>query len=188
MAANNQTEKIDEKNFETLFRQHFYALVSFANHFIFDTDASKDIVHNVFINLWENREHIHLESSLKSWLFTSVKNRSLNYIRDHKKFVRNVPGLEAKAGQDPDAGDQDVVTAELEGKIKSALDKLPDACRKIFIMIRFDGLKYRETAEKLGISQKTVETQMSRAFKILRDELKDIILMLIIIFTLLNIM
>ena len=67
LTADKSPEKIDEKYFETLFRQHFYALVSFANHFVFDGDASKDIVHNVFINLWENREHMHLDTSLKSW-------------------------------------------------------------------------------------------------------------------------
>lgn len=188
MAVKESPGKIDEKIFETLFRQYFYSLVSYANHFIADTDTSKDIVHNVFINLWENRDHIHLETSLKSWLFTSVRNRSLNYLRDHKKFVRI--DAEPDAGSTPysDSGDQLVISAELDGRIKAAIDKLPDACRKIFIMVRFDGLKYREAAEKLGISIKTVETQMSRAFKILREELKDIILVLIFMITLLNIM
>ena len=188
MAAKDTPEKIDEKNFETLFRQYFYALVSFANRFVFDTDASKDIVHNVFIKLWENRDRIHLDTSLKSWLFTSVRNRCLNYIRDHKKFIRDNADLENRTVTGSGTGDQQVISAELEGRIRNALDKLPDACRKIFMMIRFDGLKYRETAEKLGISQKTVETQMSRAFKILREELKDIIMVLIIIITLMNIM
>jgi RNA polymerase sigma-70 factor, ECF subfamily len=188
LADTGSPEKIDEKVFETLFRQHFYALVSFSSHLIFDTDAAKDIVHNVFINLWENRNNIHLESSLRSWLFTSVRNRSLNYLRDNKKFIRNSKEIETGAGPDTGYDENQASSAELEGRVRAALDRLPEACRRIFIMIRFDGLKYRETAEKLGISQKTIETQMSRAFKILREELKDIVKILLIIFILWNLM
>ncbi len=181
MTTNDPPVKIDAKIFEELFRQYFYPLTGFANHILYDPEASRDVVHTVFVNLWENREHMHLNTSLKSWLFTSVKNRCLNYLRDNRKFIHGDPSENQMTDKMAEAEKDLMAVAETEGRIKMAIDKLPDACRKIFLMNRFEGFKYREVAEKLGISEKTVETQMSRALKILRNELKDLILILLIL-------
>ena len=163
----NPAGSMDKYSFEELFREYFPPLMLFARKILVDEDDAREVVHNVFINLWEKREEIDLSVSLKSYLFTSVHNRSLNVIRDRKKFSsEEVPEM---------AGEWDVSTQiesmELEEKIRETIDALPEKCREIFEMNRFDGLKYSEIATKLGISVKTVENQMSKALKILREKL-----------------
>lgn len=174
------TKSMDKAAFEELFRSYFTPLCSFAQKFVNDADEAKDIVHQVFINLWNKRAEVDMTTSLKSYLFQGVHNRSLNYIRDHKKLVQfDTPQSEAELGQYLDSRDH-LESSEAEERINNALDELPDKMREIFMMNRFDGLKYREIAEKLDISIKTVETQMSRALKTLRDKLSDMITVLII--------
>lgn len=183
--AKKQTELIkslDKAAFEELFRSYFTTLCSFAQKFVNDSDEAKDIVHQVFINLWQKRDEVNLETSLKSYLFQGVQNRSLNYIRDHKKLVLfDAPQNEGELAQYFDSRDH-LESSEAENRINRALDELPDKCQEIFLMNRFDGLKYREIAEKLDISIKTVETQMSRALKMLKERLSDMITVLIIFF------
>ena len=178
------SKTLDKAAFEELFRSYFMPLCSFAQKFVRDVDEAKDIVHNVFINLWNKREKVDLETSLKSYLFQGVHNRCLNYIRDNKKLVQfDAPQNEAELGKYLESRDH-LESSEAEMRINKALDELPEKCKEIFLMNRFDGLKYREIAEKLDISIKTVETQMSRALKTLREKLSDMIM--ILIFFLLN--
>ncbi|MBE9509723.1 MAG: RNA polymerase sigma-70 factor [Bacteroidetes bacterium] len=154
-----------------LFKENFTALTGFARKYVKDIDTSKEITHDVFINLWEKRNEIDSEKPLRSYLFTSVRNRCLNYIRDHKKFdkTENITG---NPGYSQLAEDSDPVQImELEERINLVIDSLPDKCREIFIMNRFRDLKYAEIAKKLDISVKTVEGQMSRALKTLREKL-----------------
>jgi len=154
-----------------LFRENFLALTGFARKYVKDLDTAKEIVHDVFINLWEKRNKIDSEKPLGSYLFTSVRNRCLNYIRDHKKFdktgdITENPGYSQLAeNNDP------LEIMELEERINLAIDSLPDKCREIFIMNRFRDLKYAGIAKELDISVKTVEGQMSRALRILREKL-----------------
>lgn len=172
--------QLDKKSFEELFRKYFSHLCSFAQKYVHDLDESKDIVHHVFINLWQKREEVDTQTSLKSYLFTAVHNRCLNYIRDRKKIVQfDAPIHESDLGAYLQTRDY-LVSSETEDRINRALDDLPEKCREIFMMNRFDNLKYREIAEKLNISVKTVETQMSRALKALRATLSDLIVILII--------
>lgn len=158
---------MNKHSFEQLFREYFTPLMSFAKKILVDEDDAREVVHTVFIKLWERREEIDLSRSLKSYLFTSVHNRSLNVIRDRKKFSsEEVPDI----GGEWDVSAQ-IESMELEHKIRETIDALPEKCRQIFELNRFDGLKYSEIAEKLGISVKTVENQMSKALKILREKL-----------------
>ena len=169
----HKVDIIDKKAFEEIFRSYFPPLCSFAKKYVRDFDIGKDIVHDVFLNMWDKRESIDTSKSIKSYLFTSVYNRCLNYIRDNKKFDQNEVDLERlNPDQAWDSSDK-LVETELEDKIKAILDSLPEKCREIFLMNRFEGLKYKEVAEKLGISVKTVETQMSKALKILRGNLVE---------------
>ena len=135
----------------------------------------------MFVGLWQKRDEVDLFKPLKSYLFTSVHNRCLNYIRDRKKLVQfDAPQHESELGEYLDSRDY-LEAAETESKINQALDELPEKCREIFLMNRFDQLKYREIAEKLNISMKTVETQMSRALKVLREKLSVLIMIFIIL-------
>jgi RNA polymerase sigma-70 factor (ECF subfamily) len=159
--------ELDHGSFEDLFRSFFPPLMVFAKKILGDEDDAREVVHQVFISIWEKRQEIDLSASMKSYLFTSVHNRSLNVIRDRKKF---------SSAEVPDvAGEWDVSSViesmELEEKILAIIRTLPEKCREVFEMSRFDGLKYSEIAKKLNISVKTVENQMSKALKILREKL-----------------
>lgn len=173
-----KTNDIVRKQFEALFREYFTVLCYFAKKYLGDLDNSKEIVHSVFVKIWENRNDFEFDKPAKSYLFTSVYNRSMNKIRDQKKFD-NSNAFDLSMENDGEFSDT-LETAELEAKINNSVHNLPEKCRKVFEMNRFDGKKYQEIANELGISVKTVEAQMSKALKILREELKDYLYWLIL--------
>jgi RNA polymerase sigma-70 factor (ECF subfamily) len=170
-SPNKYRGKLNKQSFELLFRENFTALSGFARKYVKDLDTAKEIAHDVFINLWEKRNEIDSEKPLRSYLFTSVRNRCLNYIRDQKKFDKT-GNISENPGYSQLAEDNDPLEImELEERINLAIDSLPDKCREIFIMNRFRDLKYAGIAKELDISVKTVEAQMSRALKTLREKL-----------------
>ncbi len=172
---------LSESEFETLFRTYFTSLCFFSMKYVPDLDTSKEIVHSVFINLWERRNEIETGTSLKSYLYTSVYNRSLNYIRDRKKFrIGEVKDEDFNFSRNSDIVDG-MESQELESKIAMLIDKMPEKCKEIFKLNRFEGLKYQEIADKLEISVKTVEAQMSKALRILREGLKTYLISLLIL-------
>ncbi|MBN1415577.1 MAG: RNA polymerase sigma-70 factor [Bacteroidales bacterium] len=166
-------DRILKTEFEKLFREHFTTLCYFARKYLGDLDSSKEIVHSVFIKLWENRLEFDWEKPAKSYLFTAVYNRSMNFIRDNRKFVSEDPATIREEVNNPSAFSDTMEVAELEGRIKKALQRLPEKCREVFELNRFEGKKYAEIATYLNISVKTVETQMSKALKVLKEELRD---------------
>ncbi len=140
---------------------------------------AKEIVQESFINLWEKRQSIDISKSVKSYLTTSIRNKCLNYLRDTKKFNTEII-LSDVLFQEVDFEQSDkLIEKELNNKINNAIDDLPEKCKEIFQLNRFENLKYKEIAVKLNISIKTVETQMSKALKHLRKKLKDYLLILI---------
>ena len=172
MTNNLDNHSLNQATFESLFKEHFVHLTNLSNQMVHDQNTAKDITQKVFIHLWENRSQMDPNKNIVSYLFTSVKNRSLNYIRDNKKFRSKTLDL--------DCGDFELIeqpdsfnSEELKKLIKNALDQLPDKCRLVFEMSRFREMKYREIAEELGLAQKTVEAHMSKAIKALRISLKD---------------
>lgn len=171
---------LDKQLFEQLFREYFTPLCNFAIGYVNDLDAAKDIVQEVFINLWNKKDTITSDKSVKAYLFTSVRNRCLNYIRDHKKFRSYLLDVEIEDEELAVEGNA-MTEAETQIKIQQAIAKLPEKCRQVFQLSRFDELKYKEIAEKLGISIKTVEVQISKALKILREELKELIISMLLI-------
>lgn len=173
MENTNRQTGIDERDFKDLFETYYSPLCHFAAGYLSGHNTAEEIVQQVFINLWNQRETIDPEKQVKSYLFTSVKNRCLNHIRDHKKFRNYYLDVEAEL-EIPVAAKDIVSEKELEKRIAAALDKLPEKCREVFELCRFEEMKYHEVGQKLDISQKTVEAQMSKALRILREELKDL--------------
>lgn len=171
----------DENEFEDLFRTYFSSLCFFSMKYVPDLDTSKEIVHSVFIKLWERRNDMEKGSSLKSYLYASVHNRSLNYIRDRKKFRTGEVKDEDFSSYTNTEGLDGMENMELESRIVSLIDELPEKCRVIFKLNRFDGLKYQEIADKLEISVKTVEAQISKALRILREGLKTYLISFLIL-------
>jgi RNA polymerase sigma-70 factor (ECF subfamily) len=169
----NSQEIILKKKFEGLFREHFTGLCYFARKYTGDLDSAREIVHAVFIRIWESRSEFDWDKPVKSYLFTSVYNRSMNFIRDNRKFLNHEDAYRQNLVIDESAYSDHLEVAELEEKIRKSLLKLPEKCREIFELSRFEGKKYTEIATQLNISVKTVETQMSKALQILKTELRD---------------
>lgn len=143
--------------------------------YVKDIDIAREIVQEVFTRLWEKKEHIEDDGNPVSYLGTSVRNRCLNYLRDNKKFSTGLIEIEGLGEEHVYIEQDELVTAELKRKIEDAITALPDKCRKIFLLSRMEGMKYMEIAGELDISVKTVEAQMSKALRIMRDKLDDFI-------------
>lgn len=161
----------DEKAFDQLFRVWYEPLVRYAFSFTDgDADEAEDIVQQVFVQYWQQRETIDFQYSVKSYLYKMTHNRALNRIRSeqvHGRFVEYQTRQTAhESGLPDDAG-------ELEKRFHETLETLPPQCRQVFELSRFEELKYREIGDQLGISVKTVETHMSKALRILRRELVE---------------
>ena len=173
-------KSLNKSLFEELFKDNFSQLCGFAQSYIYDLDSSKEIVQDVFINLWQKKENIDLSKSIKSYLYTSVKNRCLNYIRDNKKFRSKVLDVDI-ADYDYSFDSDFLVENELQTKITDTLNSLPKKCKQVFELSRYENLKNKEIAERLDISVKTVEAQMTKALKIFRENLKEYLTILILI-------
>jgi RNA polymerase sigma-70 factor (ECF subfamily) len=161
------------QSFESLFRQYYQMLCSYAYRFVNDSDTAEEIVQDLFYKLWEKREELQINSSVKSYLFSAVHNRCLKYIehRNVENKYRDYYLLrESEIDSEPQHGSE---VHEMQEIIDSTLDSLPDRCSRIFRLNRFDGLKYQEIAQKLSISVKTVEANMGKALKMLRKNLKN---------------
>lgn len=172
----------EELAFEILFRKYYVRLCCFANKFIANSAESEEIVQEVFLNIWNKRSHLKLDDEIRPYLFKSVQNMCFNFI-EHKKVIDNYYSVIAVVykNQAEDFNNYETVLYnELQKRVDSAIESLPAQCKKIFQMSRQDGLKYIEIAENLGLSVKTVETQMSRALAKLKEELKDYFVILIV--------
>lgn len=164
---------IDLRSFESIFRQYYQMLCSYAYRFLKDTDLAEEIVQELFYKLWEKRSEIQVTSSLKSYLFSAVHNRCLKFI-EHRNVEAKYRNYYLLHGSEVDNQQQNSSNArELQGIIERTLDALPERCSRIFRLNRFEGLKYNEIAVKLSISVKTVEANMGKALKLLRKNLKN---------------
>ncbi len=163
----------DQTAFELLFRFYYPGLVIFVAHIISDRDEAEEIVQDFFVNVWAARKNIQKSSSLKSYFFVSVKNRAFNYLKKEQIREKTLNQLKEMVEEDllfqPDL----FVESELQQQIANAREKLPPRTREVFIMSRFKGIPNDEIAIQLELSKRTVETQISNALKILRNELKE---------------
>ncbi len=179
----NIINTLDEATFQLLFKSNFKGLCWFAVKYVKDLDTAKEIVQDAFIALWEKRESIDLSKPVKSYLSTMIYNKSLNYLRDNKKFNKDILSFENIY---PDAGyhqTNKLIEEEISRKIKSAIEELPEKCREVFVLSRYENLKYQQIADKLQISVKTVEAQMSKALQHMRTRLVDYITIMMIFYS-----
>jgi RNA polymerase sigma-70 factor, ECF subfamily len=163
----------DIKQFETLFRSSYASLVKYARTLLKDKDTAEEIVQDLFVKLWQDKEKIKIESSLNGYLFRSVHNRCLHYIEHQNVVDRHAQEMAHYPGTDSESPADIIQYKELQAKIARIIEKLPERCGKIFCMNRFEGLKYFEIAEKLSISVKTVEANMGKALKEFRKALSE---------------
>lgn len=163
----------DKKEFETLFRASYASLVRYAQTILKDYDTSEEIVQELFFRLWQDKESLKIESSLKGYLFRSVHNRCLHYIEHRKVVDRHAGEMASIMSEISEPVTEAIYYSELQVKVSRVLERLPARCGEIFKMSRFEGLKYNEIAEKLSVSLKTVEANMGRALKEFRKALAE---------------
>jgi RNA polymerase sigma-70 factor, ECF subfamily len=165
----------ESDQFEFVFKTHFKGLHAYAYTILHDVSQAEEIVQEVFYKLWEKRTQLDIHSSLKAYLYRSVHNESLNHLKhqkviaEHKWYTMQVQKEYAEEN-DPEIR---LGTRDLEDKIRLALNELPEQCRTIFQLSRFESMKYQEIAGQLGLSVKTVENQMGKALKRLRLKLAE---------------
>ena len=162
----------DSAAFEIIYRYHVKELCSFTAYYVKSFAAAEDIVQNLFLHLWELRETIQIKGFIKTYLFTSARNHSLNFLK-HQTIDRNSSDVYSKLFSIPSATPHEIAEhQELDVLITQALEKIPERCRIVFILSRYFNMKYSEIAEILEISVKTVDAQMVKATKILRADLR----------------
>jgi len=154
--------------FEEIFKMHYKALCNAANKILDDKDASEDVVQDVFLKLWSKRNELSVIQSIKSYLYRATINTSLNYLESNKKIIR----LQDSEFTTAVNGGEELQHKELETKINEAINQLPPKCKVIFVLSRYEGMKYQQIADHLEISIKTVENQMGKALQMLRERLK----------------
>lgn len=160
----------DEDAFSDLFREYYKQLYLFAVRFVKDPATAENIVQDVFVIMWEQRNKINISSNVKSYLYTSVKNHSLNYIKRESRLLTIDEQLDMVKDK-MDSPEESFISNESYIAIHKAIEQLPEKCRRIYVMKRYDELSYEEIGEILGISVNTVKTQMKRAIKKLKEKL-----------------
>ena len=178
-----------DMDFERVYVTHYPKMKRFAKEYVIIEDDAENIVQDVFLNLWENREIIRMPVNLVAFLFTATKNRCLDYLK-HKKVVLKATNIlleEQKMTMEMnlealEAFEQSVFAEnDVETLLTNAINSLPERCREIFIKGKLEGKKHKEIAAELNISTSTVEEQMNIALKKLRVQLKNCLILLIFI-------
>jgi RNA polymerase sigma-70 factor, ECF subfamily len=165
-----QLNQTGDQAFEQLFKTHFKGLHAYACTILRDSDLAEEIVQIVFVKLYERAEKISIETSLEAYLYRSVYHESLNHRKhqrvrsEYRRFALHHMNKSSSSGENSGY-------RELEARLHQALTELPQQCRTIFQLSRFEGLKYQEIAHRLGLSVKTVENQMGKALRVLRLKL-----------------
>jgi len=168
-------EKGEAKVFEYIFKKYFKLLVVYAKTYVEDIDLAQDITQDIFVKIYEKRESLSVYTSLKSYLYTSIRNKCFDYLKlekIHRLHKETIKQTSSEIDEDEDK----ISEIELQEKIAIAIGKLPEQNQLIFRLSRLEGKTNQEIADTLGLSKRTVETHISNALKKLR------ILLLITIF------
>lgn len=172
----------DEKAYEMLFREYYNSLCHFSYKIVKDTVIAEEIVQDIFYYLWDKRNAIELTISLKSYLFKSVHNNSLKYLRHQKVVIDHASKVRITQENNFEIQENYAELGEITHIIHKTLNGLPERTREIFNLNRNEGLKYLEIADQLNISIKTVEAHMSNVLKLFRENLKDYLLIFLFLY------
>ncbi|MFT4024275.1 MAG: RNA polymerase sigma-70 factor [Flavihumibacter sp.] len=170
-------------DFEGLFRTYYKPLHAYALTMLKDPAQAEEMVQQVFVNLWEKHQQLGIRQSATAYLYRAVHNRCLNQLKHEKVKAAYQQYNQLRPVDYPSAASR-VQLTELQEKLDDALSALPEQCRTVFQMSRFEELRYQEIAGRLSISVKTVENQMGKALRLLREKLADYLPLLFILFNL----
>lgn len=160
----------DRGAFDTIFREHYPAAVSVAERISGERAVAEEVAQDVMLELWRRRESMSVDESLRAYIVRAARNRALNHLRHERMKVRTAPHAAGPTVSQPDAPGR-LAEDEIDEAVRRAVDALPERCREVFELSRGQGLKYAEIAAVLGISVKTVEAQMGKALRTLRERL-----------------
>jgi len=163
----------DLQAYETIFKKYYQELYRFAYNYLRDQVPAEEMAQEVFLYIWEKREQIEIKTTLKTYLYSAVKNKCLNYIKYEvpRKHELEESHLALMTVSQPEKEED---AEKMKRHITAAIDELPTKCRQVFVLSRNGGLTYEEIAEEMEISVKTVENQMSIALKKLRESLRPL--------------
>jgi len=177
----------DKNDFERLFRQYYSTLCGFARGYVHSMSIAEEIVGDVFVRYWNDRQDITIKVSLKDYLFKSVRNACIDYLRKEQKIQHNTSYIDdtdivcitlADLGEDPL---DYLISAETEQQIMKAIDELPERYRQTLILCRLEEMSYEEAAQVMGISKNTIKSNLREALAILMKKLQN--LSMILLFT-----
>lgn len=171
-----ESEELRRKEFEKIYNRFFNFFSDVAFHFLHHEDDAKGLVQEAFIKLWENNIYSKSEQEIKNYLFILIRNSSLNLLRKKRKFFDGANSHEALLASINykllnETGEDILLYQELFEKIQTAISNLTPQCKEVFMFSRFEDLSNKEIAEKLNISVKAVEANITRALKSMREEL-----------------
>ncbi|MCG8322619.1 MAG: RNA polymerase sigma-70 factor [Cytophagales bacterium] len=163
------THENSYRDFETLYKHYYDYLCYYAWKFVNEKELAEEVVSEVFFKLWKNKKKINVNTSFRSYLFIAVRNQAFDYLRKVRRvnYIDDTEAIKSKIA-DRHSPLEEAIFNEIYFNLEKAIENLPQQCRMIFRMSRDEGLRYREIANQLNISIKTVETQMGRALKKLR--------------------
>ncbi|MEA3444588.1 MAG: RNA polymerase sigma-70 factor [Bacteroidota bacterium] len=167
----DRIKKDDRHAFEELFRRFYSGLCRYAESIMKDETLAEDVVQLVFINIWEKRKELIINKNFKSYLFRSTFNTCLNQIKQKELSKKSSQALAILHSGIEQSFLIQIEADELERKIKLAIESLPQKCRLVFDLSRFEGLKNKEVATRLNLSIKTVEAHISKALNIIRSKI-----------------
>lgn len=176
----------DEKFYKSLFKEYYSSLTFYALKLVKDIETAKEIVQDVFVKIYEKRYALNIETSFRSYLYRSVFNASMNHLQHLSIREHHLKEMKNEFSEAESFSEDEIFKAELEKKIYNEIEKLPEQCKRIFKMNRFEGLSNGDIAANLNISKRTVETQISKALKILRNKLSKDLMPGLILFGVIN--
>jgi RNA polymerase sigma-70 factor (ECF subfamily) len=168
----------EKEAFNYLFETYYKSLCRYTFSIIHDHDAAEDLIQDLFAVIWVNRKKLAIRSSFRSYLYQSAYHASLDYLK-HAKIKT---AFQSNYSEQTITFDDSIVIGEMQDKLEKSIERLPDQCKRIFKLSRFENLKYKEIASQLNISEDTVDTQIRRALNKLKSDLKDYLISIFIIF------
>ena len=171
----------DAQAFEQVFKRHYQHLHNLAGSILKDSQLAEEQVQEVFAKVWERREKLSDNLKLFPYLITSVRNRCFNYLRDKQVEQKYLDYTQQQLREQILQYDYEDLDEELIGKMHSAIDTLPEKCKEVFQMSRFEQMSHKQIAAKLDISTKTIERHITKALKVLRSELAGLVKFLILL-------
>lgn len=173
-------KKGDADAFEKVFKTYFKNLHAYAFYILKNASSAGEVIQQVFYKIWEKRESLNIHTSMKAYLYKSVYNECMLQLKKKKNkeaYISHI--LKQDINKMAQGASEKIEVTDLEIKLQKALNELPEQCRTIFQLNRFEGLKYHEVASQMGLSLKTIENQMGKALKRLRIALAEFLPLII---------